>query len=204
MVFSRQEAVRRANAARTNKVGMCQQWTRDILGAPSAGDRDGDRDADAIDGWQSEPASKRHTDRNPPAGVPVAFDKKFGHRAVSLGGGKIRSTDMSTKTGRYSPGEVGTVTIEQIENSMGVRYLGWSETITGIPIPDDTKKPAPVKKTSRGARVDRAIKSAKLVRRDLTKSAKGAKGGVRAKQLELAIKHNDAQIAALEKVPFIK
>lgn len=146
MVATRSQAIKNAEAARTNVPGTCQLWTRTIFGAPSVGDQDRDGDADAVDGWKSEPATTKHPgDRNPPAGVPVAFSggsKGYGHRAVSLGGGKIRSTDM-TSTG-YRAGVVGTTTIAQIERSMGVSYLGWSETISGAAIEDDvTPKPKP-------------------------------------------------------------
>ena len=155
MVFNREEAAKRAEAARTNTPGTCQMWTRNIFGAESAGDRDRDGDADAVDGWLSEPPSHRHPgDRNPPRGVPVAFSggsRGFGHRAVSLGGGKIRSTDM-TSSG-YKAGVVGTTTIAQIERSMGVRYLGWSNTITGHLIPMPKPPPPP----TRGPRVDEAL-----------------------------------------------
>lgn len=136
MVHNREQAARLAEASKTNKPGTCQLWTRDRFDAPSAGDQDGDKDADAVDGWKSEPVSARHFDRNPPRGVPVAFkggSKGYGHRAVSLGGGRIRSTDMSN--GRYAPGKVGTATIAQIEAAMGVEYLGWTPTISGIMIP---------------------------------------------------------------------
>ena len=155
MVYNREEAARRAEAARTNTPGTCQMWTRGIFGAHSAGDRDLDGDADAVDGWISESAAHRHQgDRNPPRGVPVAFaggSRGYGHRAVSLGGGRIRSTDM-TSSG-YKAGVVGTTTIAQIERSMGVRYLGWSDTITGLLIP----VPAPPKPPTRGKRVESAI-----------------------------------------------
>lgn len=143
MVFSRETAAKNAEKKTTNVPGTCQLVTRNYYGAPSAGDRDHDGDADAVDGWKSE--TKQHPgDRKPPRGTPVAFgggSKGFGHRAISLGG-IIRSTDMFD--GHYAAGRVGNATIEQIERSMGVRYLGWSETITGIKIPtgSDVVKPA--------------------------------------------------------------
>lgn len=158
MVYNREDAARRAEKARTNTPGTCQLWTRTIFGVESAGDRDRDGDADAVDGWLSEPKAHRHPgDRNPPRGVPVSFDggsRGFGHRAVSLGKGRIRSTDMTA--GGYLAGNVGTTTIEQIERSMGVRYLGWSNTITGHVIP----LPPPVPKT-RGRRIDKALRKLK-------------------------------------------
>ena len=172
-IYDRETAARRAEASTSNRPGTCQLWTRTQFGAPSAGDRDGDGDADAMDGWQSEPTRARHVgDRNPPRGVPVAFSggsKGYGHRAVSLGNGKIRSTDM-TATG-YKPGVVGTTSIAQIERSMGVRYLGWSETITGqpIPLPEPAKpKPKPVKPLPPAKRV-------KLLRAAARRAAKAGR-----------------------------
>jgi hypothetical protein len=119
---------------------MCQSWTRTIFGAPSVGDVDHDRDADAVDGWKSEPTSKRHTDRHPPRGVPVAWgggSHGNGHRAVSLGNGKIRSTDAGGR------GRVATVDLDWPEKAWGLTYLGWSETISGleIPVPEKPKPP---------------------------------------------------------------
>ena len=166
MVATRSEAAKRAEASTRNVPGTCQLWTRTQYDAPSAGDRNGDGDADAVDGWQSEPAAARHPgDRNPPRGVPVAFSggsRGYGHRAISLGDGKIRSTDM-TAIG-YKAGTVGTTTIAQIERSMGVTYLGWSETITGLPIVDDlTPKPNPRPKPIPVSRRAKAIR--RLARR---------------------------------------
>lgn len=165
MSTTREQAARNAEASKTNVPGTCQLWTRTQFGAASAGDQDRDGDADAVDGWKSEPISARHTDRNPPRGVPVAFSggsRGYGHRAVSLGGGKIRSTDM-TATG-YAPGVVGTTTIAQIERSMGVTYTGWSETISGNPIPNPQPappKPEPIDFAGRARVIRRAARRAK-------------------------------------------
>lgn len=146
MVQSRAMALARAMASTTNVPGTCQLWVRNKYDAPSAGDQDHDGDADAVDGWLSEPKAARHPgDRNPPPGVPVSFSggsHGFGHRAMSRSlGGNLRSTDM--RDGHYSPGHVGNATIAQIEQQLGQHYLGWSETIDGIQIPYD--RPAPKK-----------------------------------------------------------
>lgn len=192
MVYNREQAARRAEASKTNTPGMCQAWTRGIFGAGSAGDRDGDGDADAIDGWKSEPLNKRHPgDRNPPRGVPVSFDLKFGHRAVSLGGGKIRSTDMQGNV--YTPGVVGTTTIAALEKAMGIRYLGWSETITGILIPPPT----------RGARIDKEIADLAAVKRHMEATLKTTKGELRRDKLTWAIKRTNNAINDLKKIPYI-
>lgn len=149
--YNREQVVDRALASHTNTPGYCQLWTREIIGAPSAGDRDRDGDGDAVDGWLSEPAQYRHTDRNPPAGVPVAWSggsSGNGHRAISLGGGLIRSTDAG------GSGRVATVQLSWVEKTWGLKYLGWSETMTGLYIPE---APLPPKPKTRGRRIDAAL-----------------------------------------------
>lgn len=178
MVRSAAEAVKVAKRYTRFSKGYCQIWTRTVLGANSVGDVDRDGDADAVDGWKSEPAWAKHTDRNPPAGAPVAFSggsRGFGHRALSLGNGMIRGTDMYL--GRYRAGTVGNATIAQIESAMKVRYLGWSETISGHKIPGLVKKepkPKPAEKSSkthtRGNKVDHSLD-------DLVGARKGLKKG---------------------------
>lgn len=163
-IRTRAEAAHLAEAARTNKPGTCQAWTRALYGAPAAGDRDHDGDADAVDGWLSEPpAHRRPGDKNPPRGVPVAWaggSKGFGHRAIALGDGLIRSIDM--RDGRYKAGVVGTATIDQISRAMGLTYLGWSPTITGILIPGaPTAAPTPPAKLQRPEEIRAAIQSLK-------------------------------------------
>lgn len=63
------------------------------------------------------------------------------------------------ENGTYHAGVVGTVTISQIENAMGVKYMGWSNTISGqlIPLPPPPPAPKPKPKTSRGELVDQAL-----------------------------------------------
>jgi len=47
------------------------------------------------------------------------------------------------QNGRYASGIVGFATIEEIEKAMGVKYLGWSETISGQKIPAEPPPPPP-------------------------------------------------------------
>lgn len=137
-IRSREEAVKEANKRTTNIPGSCQMVTRGYYNAPSVGDLDGDGSADAEDGWKSEPEKYRHEgDRNPPRGVPVTF--KGGshdnwHRAISKGNGVIRSTDMDGD--KYAPGVTSDTTIPAIEQHMGLPYVGWSDTIDGLLIPN--------------------------------------------------------------------
>lgn len=159
MVYTREQAVQRASREQSNTPDTCQLWTRTMFGAPSVGDRDGDGDADAVDGWKSEPERFRHTDRNPPAGTPVAWgggSRGYGHRAVSLG--KINGVVMVRSTDAPTRGRVGTVPLDWFERNWGLHYLGWSETISGQMIPFAAPKPppAPVVKT-RGEAVDKLI-----------------------------------------------
>lgn len=189
-------AAKVAEKTYSNIVGMCQKVTRLYYLAPSAGDVDGDGDADAVDGWKSEPASGRHTDRKPPRGYPVAWSggkSGHGHRAISLGevNGKfkIRTTDAPT-------GKVSTQDLDWPERQWGLKYLGWSETIDGVPIPKPAvAKPAskptktPVKVRSRGKLVDTAI-------HDLMATKKGPPNQVRALRIKEAL-------AALLKIPFV-
>lgn len=146
-IRSNLDALAEAMNTTTNVPGTCQKVTRGWFNAPSAGDQDGDGDADAVDGWKSEPISARRTDRTPPKGFPVAFSggsRGFGHRAITRDdNGGLRSTDM--KDGQYTPGVTGNCTIADIEREMRVTYLGWSTTIDGFAIP--VENPEPVKPT---------------------------------------------------------
>lgn len=148
---NREEAAQAAEAKKINREGMCQSITRGYYMGASAGDRDHDGDADAVDGWLSEPAHAKHPgDRKPPRGVPLYFRNAHknghGHRCISVGdhNGVARSSDFDTHTKRYHAGVMGTGTIEEIERAMDLVYVGWSETITGkqIPLPPP---PAPTR-----------------------------------------------------------
>jgi len=164
-MYDREQAAQRAEASTTNDYGMCQQWTRTRFGAPSVGDYDGDGAADAEDGWKA--AKHRHPgDRNPPRGVPVYYDggsRDNGHAAVSLGGGKIRSTDAAGRE------RVGTVDLGWPERAWGMRYLGWAEDLGGqvVPLP-----PTPPVKRVRRPEVRAALAALRKVR-DTAKTAVG-------------------------------
>lgn len=144
-IQTREVALDRARKKKTNVPGTCQKVTRDYYDAPSAGDQDHDGDADANDGWASEPAWAKHEgDRKPPYGYPVYFRNKsgkgHGHRAISLPKFRVRSTDFNGATKKWDEGKMGSGTIEQIEKAMSLVYVGWSETITGLKIPSEQKE----------------------------------------------------------------
>lgn len=147
-----------------NVPGTCQLTVRAWFDADSVGDYDGDGDADAVDGWKSEPLRYRHPgDRTPPGGRPLSFhggSKGYGHRAMTLRDpGRIRSTDMLNN--RYTPGVTSTVVADTtsaaiaiLEKQMGVDYTGYSDSMDGQPIPKT--------QWSRGARVDRILTSLRV------------------------------------------
>jgi hypothetical protein len=205
MVYKTKEIVARAKRSKTNIPGTCQLWTRTQVGVSSAGDQDGDGDSDAVDGWKSEPLSARHTDRKPPEGMPVAWSggrSGFGHRAISLGPDKngayfIRSTDAG------GSGVVATVALDWVEKNWGLKYEGWSSTMTGVPIPVSTP-PKPPKKTSRGARVDKALADANSSLKSVVTARKGKLDESRAKLLATVERQLTSAVKNLEKIPFIK
>lgn len=73
------------------------------------------------------PAQYKHADRSTPPRGALVFWKTgnpAGHIALSLGGGKIVSTDFNTKTQRYQAGVVGIADIASLDR-WGPR-LGWT------------------------------------------------------------------------------
>lgn len=174
------EAIAASKKQTTNTPGMCQQVTRTWFNAPSVGDVDRDGDADAVDGWLSEPHSaRRYGDKNPPAGVPVSWSggtRGHGHRAISLGNGMIRSTDANGR------GFVGERNIDWFERNWGMRYLGWSTTISGktIPKPPSAKpnKPKATRISKARAQLETALQLA--VRKGWKKRAKKLRAALKA------------------------
>jgi len=154
------QAIAAAKSARRNDRGFCQAWTHNLFNAPGAGDRDHDGDADAVDGWQSEPPNARFTDRKPMIGAPVAWSggsANFGHRAICVGYNAkgeplIRSTDAG------GSGVIATRPLSWFEKEWHLKYLGWSKTITGKKIVGLKPAPTPAAPAkTRGQHVDAAI-----------------------------------------------
>lgn len=154
------QAIAAAKSARSFPPARCQTWTRNLYLAPAAGDQDGDGDADAVDGWKSEPSSARFADRKPMIGAPVAWSggsANFGHRAICVGYNAkgqpmIRSTDAGGR------GVIATRPLIWFEKEWHLKYLGWSKTITGkkiVGLKAPPKPAAPAK--TRGQHVDAAI-----------------------------------------------
>ena len=121
-------------------VAMCLRFCWTVLAAPESY---GIPSAKAA--WAA--ATRRHTTGTPPRGALVYWGNgQFGHIVVSLGDGKVRSTDYPTK------GRVGSVYIHDLEREWGIggSYLGWSEDLAGRPIKYVWIPPVPAAPANRG------------------------------------------------------
>lgn len=107
---------------------LCLRWVRLVFGVAS-------KYVSAKSAWNN--AQYRHVgDRNPPRGVPVFFSGiPFGHVAVSLGWGVIRTT--AWPSGNF----IGNTTIDALCKKWGRTYLGWTEDLNGVRIYCPTPTP---------------------------------------------------------------
>ena len=97
MVSSRDRQQRAAGrqqrqGRRSYNQGYCQKYVRDpCWKVPSLY-------GSAIDAWNGS-AQKHPGDRNPPEGAPCYYrGGSYGHAVISVGGGRIRSTDCTSAT----------------------------------------------------------------------------------------------------------
>ena len=124
MVYDAETTARRAEQDGTNTPGYCLQWCREKAGIPAMY-------PDAATAW-------RHTETghpgalNPPRGALAYWtggSHGYGHIAVSIGGGMIRSTDAG------GPGKVATVPVSWPAKAWGLPYAGWAWDVNGVTIP---------------------------------------------------------------------
>lgn len=169
------EAIAAANAQRTNSPGMCQRNTWSLYQSHAVGDVDHDGDADAVDGWRSEPASARHTGRRPKIGAPCAWaggSGGFGHRAICVaykdGVPMIRSTDAGGR------GVMATKPLSWFEENWHLRWLGSSDTISGQPIQGLKAAPAKGGQPKVTANVDKPPSRLARIRAELLDAARTA------------------------------
>jgi hypothetical protein len=120
-MLSPTQAIQNAIKTTRNAVGMCDKWVAQYYGFSSSGY------ATAITHWNSISSDKKHPgDTNAPAGALVFWSggsTGAGHVAISLGGGKIISTDYPRS------GITSTTTIDAISNGWGEHYMGWSAPV---------------------------------------------------------------------------
>lgn len=100
--------------------GFCLRFVRTCLGVPA-------KQASAKAAWDAVAPADRHHDDTPPPGVPVFWAVgRFGHVALSAGGGRVWSTDI------LRSGQVDLVSIATITRAWDADYLGWAETLNGV------------------------------------------------------------------------
>jgi hypothetical protein len=124
MVRDAEATARNAEGSTSNGVGMCLQWSRERAGIPALF-------PDAATAWRN--AFHRHKgDRDPPRGAMAYWlggSQGYGHIAVSLGGGRIRSSDAN------GPGRPATVPLAWVEDHWGMPYAGWADNVNDQVIP---------------------------------------------------------------------
>jgi len=124
MVYDAQTTAHRAEQDDTNAVGYCLQWCREKAGIdPLYGD--------AATAWAH--THDRHPGAlDPPRGALAYWtggSHGYGHIAVSVGNGRIRSTDAG------GAGRVATVPLAWVRNTWGLPYAGWAWDVNEITIP---------------------------------------------------------------------
>ncbi len=124
MVRDAEATASSAEASTSNDPGYCLQWSRERASI-------GALFPDAATAWRN--AMHRHAgDRHPPRGAMVYWtggSHGYGHIAVSLGGGQIRSTDAG------GAGRVATVDLSWPEYKWGLTYAGWADNVNDQVIP---------------------------------------------------------------------
>jgi hypothetical protein len=117
------EAVANGRKYSTYSSGYCQQYVRGPCWEV------GSLYGSAIEAWNG--ARYKHPgDRNPPKGAPCYYrGGQYGHAVISVGGGRIRSTDCTSRS------MVSEVALSWPETSWGYTYLGWTEDINGVRLP---------------------------------------------------------------------
>lgn len=179
MAYTAEVCARNAENDRTNEPGYCLQQVRLWCGIPA-------RYGDAATAWRN--TNDRHPgDRKPPRGAAVYWtggSHGYGHIAISLGGGKIRSTDAG------GSGRVATVDLGWVERNWHLVWAGWAWDIneTTIPHPKAAKKTTP--KNQPNPHIDSAVKS-------LNQAIKANKGN--ATTVKTLTRHRDALVKLAKK-----
>jgi hypothetical protein len=113
-----------AVASSTNVPGQCLAWSREQADIPS-------KYPDATSAWEHA-TGRRPGDTDPPRGAAVYWtggSAGHGHIAISLGHGRVRSSDAD------GSGDVGTVPLRFFDREWNLHYVGWANSINGYQIP---------------------------------------------------------------------
>lgn len=124
------QAIAKANTMHTGYGGMCLQFVRLAFNAPS-------KYSSAIKAWNASGTKHRTTSTSGiPVGAPIWFSgSKYGHVAIYLGNGMMRTTHGSTN-------RIGNDRVTAWR-SYGFNLLGWTEDINGYRIPGLGAAPKP-------------------------------------------------------------
>jgi hypothetical protein len=124
MANNAETTAKNSEKATTNAPGYCLKECRQWAGIPS-------KYNDAATAWKN--TNDRYPgNRNPPRGSAVYWgggSSGYGHIAISVGNGKVRSTDAG------GSGKVATVSLSWVENNWGLPYGGWAWDINEVTIP---------------------------------------------------------------------
>lgn len=111
---------------------MCQAFVVTMYGTGAVGDWDGDRDADAVDGWKKAKARGRvvtadkiKSYKSIPAGVALYWtggSRGYGHAAISIGDGQMISTDAGKAWGYVGQRDIGY--ISRVWKN-GLKFVGY-------------------------------------------------------------------------------
>lgn len=127
MVNDAEKTAKTAESHKTWSTGMCLEFSRTMAGI-------GSRFPDASTAWRNVDNPQHNKDA--PRGAFVYWtggSKGYGHIAVSVGNGRIRSTDAD------GPGKVETVDIDWISRNWGLPYAGWADNVNGVKVPQPEK-----------------------------------------------------------------
>lgn len=115
-----QWAIEQVKSGSSGWNNYCERFTESAWGKTG-------RYASALAGWAAAKKEKRaYEGKNPPPGAMVYWGGgQYGHAAVSIGGGKIVSTDIKRK------GKADIVTIDYLTKTWGKPYLGWADPSKG-------------------------------------------------------------------------
>lgn len=117
------EAVANGREYTRYEVGYCQKYVRGPCWEV------GSLYGSAIEAWNG--AREKHPgDRTPPVGAPVYYSGgSYGHVALYVGNGRIRSTDCPEN------GQVGETDLDWPTRRWGHTYLGWTGDINAVHLP---------------------------------------------------------------------
>lgn len=126
MVYDAETTARRAEQDHTNDPGYCLQWSREKAGIAAMY-------PDAATAWRHTLAPHPGA-FDPPRGAFAYWtggSQGYGHIAVSVGQGRVRSTDAG------GWGQVATVPLEWVWNHWGLPYAGWAWDVNNVTVPHD-------------------------------------------------------------------